>query len=1291
MNNHESPPYVHEAINTENTFQFSVPSAMATLAGSGDGEEHFYTAFLYVEQAENRCIHLDGDGKSCEQRFTGRSLDLLASALVFGSPVKYLQHPEVRDSKFDLHALPGRYRGPSRDDESDHRCWVQTGNGATMRHVTVDRGCMRIDERSVLERFNRNHPSHQPMAIDKVPASPAPDFSRWLHPGQESYDVLDLWTASTPLPTSPTVVLIGAGGKRDGDGPSSVKSLTGDAVRVVAIDHELGGYEHDWRLPAVQKRLLEVVTAPSVIAVVYMLNCNPWTALHCIQPGPPVLFDADNLAGIKDASGKLLPGVTEALAGVDPMIPILRAAFDAGKQLIGETPVGRGIGSLFAFKEPIYAGHVNAFTYPPLADLHKHMGSTSVYSDQSQAGAATQKTTEWMVTAALLPSARQLLGTLRDASYRRNTVDTSLIGGATGDYSKSTAAARYTPRQWERLIRVLLSNTSFIASPMKPREVFTGAEQDAMRRSAASRPPPASLARPRREATDARYTMTGELQAAPEAAASLSKARRLRGHVSYVGDDLVAMHVLQQQPPQPDECLLEDIAVMVLQARHQRSLVLLGQESDSLRDLDDAIEAVDLQCIQICIETGEVISDRVIMAVADGVSVPVHLDTAYSRDWHMPVTYRDYLRSPQKGLWRTAMELRMDSYQAIPLFTLVAVDVVLQQGFTIVNTLWAFSIKYDESGTFSKLNPRWCMMGGGMDREKHESHAEVCRWTSVLLIIHIRCAYMTVAFSFDISNAFQSTFRDKAVEPGHPPPTRMFCYQAPGFAEHGPNGEKLCCELLMLMQGAIDASRLFGTAFGHTLLKRVGARRALWDREVWEYHKGPLSATAASLESILAACTNMPPTTGAPPGWAVFSKHTDDGLGAANAQSTVDYLMNAIGIDWSIRGSGWQKHLGYGLGLSSCGCFCSIDCIPVIEALYQRHMGSHNTYKPKHPYPMNIGELKPGVRPPIGSPERAVFDEMQAKCQSGLATSIWISRAHTLLVYPTNYLCGMMSNPSFEVYKAWQHSLMAERASPCPLVLGSGRKVSLAISADPPRPFSGVRQRDMGFHLFVDADLGTPKARPADPSVVVPPISDGRDAAVATRDAKSVSGIRMYLGGVEFVNSSLRQHLTSPDPHTSEVGAAGTAINMALPIDGLLRELHIFSDFPMTIYCDSQSTIFASRSAAAVKRSVWIERRSVVLREFVELRTCTYVKIDGRYNTADGSTKPIPHATWLAHRSYSHPYANLSDAARSAVAAAFHVLPDSSTARTQFDMAYSALSESDRSTVDRLFMLMEGG
>ena len=297
----------------------------------------------------------------------------------------------------------------------------------------------------------------------------------------DSYESLELWTASTPIPTSPTLVLIGAGAKREGDGPSCVKSFTGGAVTTIAIDHELGGYEHDWRLENVQKRLIQVVAAPAVIAVIYMLNCNPWSALHCLEPGPPILVDADNLSGKRDAAGKLLPGVIDALSSVDPILSVLQAAFDAGKQLIGETPVARGKGSIFAFKEAIYEKHVNAFTYPPLAALHAHTGSVSVYSDQSQVGAATQKTTEWMVTPGLLPSARQVLGTLRDGSYKRNTPERSLIAGDTRDYSKSAAAAKYTPQQWERLAVVSLSLSPFSkgVQEVKPREVSTGVGQEA--------------------------------------------------------------------------------------------------------------------------------------------------------------------------------------------------------------------------------------------------------------------------------------------------------------------------------------------------------------------------------------------------------------------------------------------------------------------------------------------------------------------------------------------------------------------------------------------------------------------------------------------------------------------------------------------------------------------------------------------------------------------------------------------------------------------------------------------
>ena len=79
--------------------------------------------------------------------------------------------------------------------------------------------------------------------------------------------------------------------------------------------------------------------------------------------------------------------------------------------------------------------------------------------------------------------------------------------------------------------------------------------------------------------------------------ASLDKSRRLRGQVNFVGDDLIATHIIQQQPPEVNECLLEDMAVMVLQAQHQRSLFLRGMDTGSLRDLDGVIETVDVRCM----------------------------------------------------------------------------------------------------------------------------------------------------------------------------------------------------------------------------------------------------------------------------------------------------------------------------------------------------------------------------------------------------------------------------------------------------------------------------------------------------------------------------------------------------------------------------------------------------------------------------------------------------------------------------------------------------------------------
>ena len=61
----------------------------------------------------------------------------------------------------------------------------------------------------------------------------------------------------------------------------------------------------------------------------------------------------------------------------------VRAAAAAGKPIIGESAIGRGKGSPFAFADPLYSKHVKAFTYPPIASFNVSIGATAVYSEIS--------------------------------------------------------------------------------------------------------------------------------------------------------------------------------------------------------------------------------------------------------------------------------------------------------------------------------------------------------------------------------------------------------------------------------------------------------------------------------------------------------------------------------------------------------------------------------------------------------------------------------------------------------------------------------------------------------------------------------------------------------------------------------------------------------------------------------------------------------------------------------------------------------------------------------------------
>ena len=93
--------------------------------------------------------------------------------------------------------------------------------------------------------------------------------------------------------------------------------------------------------------------------------------------------------------------------------------------------------------------------------------------------------------------------------------------------------------------------------------------------------------------------------------------------------------------------------------------------------------------------------------------------------------------------------------------------------------------------------------------------------------------------------------------------------------------------------------------------KEMGCRTAVWDPQLYVFHNGPTAQEAHELPDILAKCAGMPATTGAPPGWAAFGMHVDDGAGIASSVQVSDYIEGRVAVLYACKMTNWQKILGY--------------------------------------------------------------------------------------------------------------------------------------------------------------------------------------------------------------------------------------------------------------------------------------------------------------------------------------------------------------------------------------------
>ena len=124
---------------------------------------------------------------------------------------------------------------------------------------------------------------------------------------------------------------------------------------------------------------------------------------------------------------------------------------------------------------------------------------------------------------------------------------------------------------------------------------------------------------------------------------------------------------------------------------------------------------------ELDVELGTYYSRRVVSAVLGTEEITVNPDEP--KQWHTPSNEREYLRSPQRAMWRTAKEKKMDQYVALKVFKLVKRSDVKTR---IMGSLWAYKIKFNELGKFDKLT-----LGGA---------SKDITWTSRSMLDSQKCA-----------------------------------------------------------------------------------------------------------------------------------------------------------------------------------------------------------------------------------------------------------------------------------------------------------------------------------------------------------------------------------------------------------------------------------------------------------------------------------------------------------------------------------------------------------------------
>ena len=398
--------------------------------GSPDlGLAHKYSAFLTAVTARDYSPSGGHEPpSSAMMRYYGRTDWISSPLLIYGSAVKVVKAPDFRQNDTER-SYPAIYTGPAHDSNSHLHCSVWAD-----RYIDNDVGNINVDERVVIARSLRTHPSHQPYNQE----GPAPvitintelwyDPRRTMHPSQQATEHTtttggaqdvelpsmggSVWLSHSPAPTTFFNVGYCSGLARAGDVAGWMITLSGGAEVQIRIDEYVGGYEHRVDRDEVHAGLMQLVKHSRCTGIFEQLRCGPWSAVKFSgSDGPQPIFRRGAVNGVVDKTGKPLDGVNEAMASVARGVELARAALTDGKRFMSEHPAGQGAGSLQP--SPGLEDHTTMHQTSLFLALIAQFNLRFVYFDQGADGHEKRKTTELVCDPTLASYMAEEVGTLR--------------------------------------------------------------------------------------------------------------------------------------------------------------------------------------------------------------------------------------------------------------------------------------------------------------------------------------------------------------------------------------------------------------------------------------------------------------------------------------------------------------------------------------------------------------------------------------------------------------------------------------------------------------------------------------------------------------------------------------------------------------------------------------------------------------------------------------------------------------------------------------------------------------